>query len=513
VILRIPHRLVIVSVLLLALVHGGLYASFMPPWGLIDEEQHLHYVQYVTEQQAIPHVGQTTLSPEILESAFSTGRREHFHWPAPASLDPKDWGLEGQSYEGYQPPLYYLLLAPLYGALSGDILTKLYTLRWVSVGLSLLTLVFVYRIGRRLFIHEPVLPYLLCVLLAVMPERTASIARVNNDIALELFATALIWVCTQAVLDGMSSRRSRLIGLLLGLSLLAKTTAAVVLLAPVAATFWANRRSSQILRNILWATGIAAALAATWMLRNFIVYGDPTGFGSFQKITSFAPPVVTWWAIGSAVWDLFRHFWLVWWKGGRAGGNWLLTGFDLLLVIASAISLIGLVRSARLEHRDSPRLQVMLMYGLAVWACAAAVLVTYLSGGIPVVQGRLFLPVVAPAVILYGWGLWYAPFGKSILVATIVLLIVFDALSLFGNLLPYHYYWSIFAAGHAPQPSAVATLGQRWALFYPRLLADKPQGLQPVLLWLVPCYAALLGITGVAVSRHMCVERNGKRRQ
>jgi Dolichyl-phosphate-mannose-protein mannosyltransferase len=509
VILRNSQRPVFLLILLLALMHGGLYASLMPPWGLIDEEQHLHYIQYVTEQQAIPHVGQTTLSPEIIESAFSTGRWEHFHWPTPASTDPEALGLEGQSYEGYQPPLYYLLLAPVYGTLPGNILTRLYALRWASVGFSLLTLVFVYQIGRKLFPQQPALPYLICILVAVIPERTASIAQINNDIALEFFSTALIWVCTQAVLDGMSSRHSRLIGLLLGFSLLAKA-AAGVLLVPIAVTFWANRRSSHLLRNILWAAGISAALAAPWMVRNLVLYGDPTGFNSFQKITNFAPPVVTWRAIGSAVWDLFRHFWLIWWKGARTEGNQLLTGFDILLVIASAISLIGLGRSARLEHRGSPRLQVMLMYGLAVGACAAAVLASYLSGNVPVVQGRFFLPVLAPAVILFGWGLWRAPFGKIILLGTIVLLVIFDALSLFGNLLPYHYFWSIFASGNAPEPSAIVSLGQRWALFYPRLMADKPQGLQPVLMWLVPCYAILLGITGAAVWRLICAEGAGK---
>jgi hypothetical protein len=500
------HRLVFVSILLLALAHGGLYASLLPPWGLIDEEQHVHYVQSLAEQQAIPRVGQTTLSPEIATSVISTGRWEHFHWVAPLSPEPEDWGLEGQSYEGYQPPVYYLLLAPLYAALSGDILTKLYALRWASVGLSLLTIVFAYQIGRRLVPQQPMFAYVACILLAVIPERTASISRVNNDILLEVIGAALILVCTQAVLDGMSARHSRLIGLLVGLGLLTKS-AAVVLLVPTAVTLCANRRSPHLLRHIAWVAGIASLLVVPWTIRNLVVYGDPTGFGSFQNITNFARPGVSWHAMRSALWDLFRHFWLIWWKGARTEGNWLVSGFNVLLLMASALSVIGLVRSVVLRSMDKPRLEVITMYALTVGTCAVALLGTYFLGGVPVIQGRLLLPVIVPAVILFSWGLWHVAHGEIVLVAVIGLLVLFGCLSLFGNLLPYHYYWSIFASGRAAELSSSRSLAQSWDLFYPRLLADKPLGLRPFLIWLVAGYAVMLGIVGWLVAQVISAKR------
>src|SRR5258707_13519757 len=116
---------ILLMILVLALLRGGLYASYLPPWGLVDEEQHLHYVQYLAEHQAIPVVGQTYLSAEIIDSLFATHRWEIFHWPGPPSHAPESMGLEGYSYEGYQPPLAYLALVPIYWLLPGDILTKL----------------------------------------------------------------------------------------------------------------------------------------------------------------------------------------------------------------------------------------------------------------------------------------------------------------------------------------------------------------------------------------------------
>src|SRR3989304_130835 len=106
--LESPKTLML-SILLLGLFHGGLYASFLPPWGLIDEEQHVHYIQSLAVHQEIPLVGKTYLSQDIVDSLFETRRWEVFHWPTPQSRDPRAMGLEGHSYEGYQPPLFYLL--------------------------------------------------------------------------------------------------------------------------------------------------------------------------------------------------------------------------------------------------------------------------------------------------------------------------------------------------------------------------------------------------------------------
>ena len=106
----------------LAWLHGSLYAGLMPPWGLIDEAQHLHYIQHLAEGRGQPVVGETYLSPEILASQFATKRWEVFHWTTPTTADPVELGLEAHSYEAYQPPLFYWLMTPLYWALPGDIL-------------------------------------------------------------------------------------------------------------------------------------------------------------------------------------------------------------------------------------------------------------------------------------------------------------------------------------------------------------------------------------------------------
>ncbi len=491
------HKLAWPTILLLALFHGGLYASLLPPWSIIDEPQHFHYIQRLAEQDSIPIAGQTYISLEIVDSLFETRHWETFHWSTPDSRLPQNLGLIGHSYEGYQPPLYYALFAPLFSILPGGILVKLYWLRWATVGLSLLTVWMAWRMTRELFPEKPALAYSVGLFLALLPERAASISRVSNDVLLEVLAAAFIWVCTRAVLKGLTLRRSLLLGLLLGLGVLTKTSMAIlaVLLPPV---FWTNRRVSRWALCAVGTAGIALALIVPLLIRNLTLYGDLTGFSGFEASHVIAAPPLTGQNILSAVWDLFRHYWVIWWKGAMVKKNVLLDFFYLLLAIFSGLGLAGLVVHTRqrcASETDNRRCWIAAIYALALGSYATAVLVSYYQGYIPVIQGRFLLPVIVPASVLLIWGLWHAP-GRQILVAaTLLTLIALDVLSLFGNLLPYFYYWSAFAMGGMPQSYSP---GWQWAwtTFYSRFLGDKPVLLQPILVLTPLLYVATLVLAG-----------------
>lgn len=482
------------SIVLVGLFHGGLYASSLPPWGLVDEEQHVHYIQSLAERQEIPVVGTTFLSQDIVDSLFETRRWEVFHWPTPQSPDPRTWGLEGHSYEGYQPPLFYALFAPVFALWPGDLLDKVYALRWTIVGLSLLTVWMVYRLTAELFPRQKWLSYLACLLLVVLPERVASVSRVNNDVLLEVIATAYCWACTRAALQGLSARRSYLMGLLLGLGVLSKTSMAVLIVL-IPCVFWINRRQSNWLSYVLRTSAAAAIIILPLVARNLWLYRDLTGFAAYRSISGVAVPVaVTGQSLAGGLWDLFRHFWVVWWKGAAAATNPVLTGFYIVLAVSSGLGLLGLVRYLRSQEsrQDARSRQVIVMYMLAIVMCAGAVMVSYFDGSVPVIQGRFLLPVIGPTVIVLCYGLWRAPYRKLVLVATLGSLVVVGALSLFGNLLPYFYYWSAFVRDGVPQPYTPLGWQDAWTLFSSRFSSDKPNGLPGALTWVRPLYLAAL---------------------
>ena len=94
-----------------------------------------------------PVAGVTTLSPALIDSLFATRHWFVFHWSPPASTAAADLGAAGYSYEAYHPPLYYLLLAPVYLGSSGSILDRLFVLRGVTVALSLVTVYLFFHLS------------------------------------------------------------------------------------------------------------------------------------------------------------------------------------------------------------------------------------------------------------------------------------------------------------------------------------------------------------------------------
>ena len=488
-------KLAWLAILLLAACHSVLYASYLPPWGLIDEEQHVHYIQMLAEQHAIPIVGETFLSPEIINSLFETRRWEVFHWRTPLSRDPRDMGVEGYSYEGFQPPLFYLLAAPVYAILPNDILVKVFGLRYATVGLSLLTIWITFRIAADLFPQRRLLPYLICTLLIMIPERALAAGRVNNDALIEVMAAAFVWACTRALLQGISIRQSQLMGMLLGLGLLTKTSMALLaVLLPF--VFWFNRRDPNCKWCVLWTGGIPAAFLATWFTCNASLYGNLSNWNNFTQLMILPAPPVTWSSVTAAVWDLFRHFWMVWWKGSAAGSNPIANVLLLVLMVLSVLSFIGLMQQMTSPNNSNNKKRVILAFLATIGIYGVITLAVYFDQDMPLVRPvihlRFLLPVLVPVIILFSWGLANSPARITGLVIAIGVLMALDALSLFGNLLPYFYYWSAFVVNGVPQPHMPLDLQATWALFYPRFLADKPPFLRPLLVWILPVYMGLL---------------------
>ena len=51
------NKYIIAVILVLGFLRGSLYALTMPPWGLLDEEQHFDYIVKILKQGAPPVVG------------------------------------------------------------------------------------------------------------------------------------------------------------------------------------------------------------------------------------------------------------------------------------------------------------------------------------------------------------------------------------------------------------------------------------------------------------------------
>lgn len=242
---RSPVAWIIAAQLALIAVAGLATVARFPVWALVDELAHFDYVVTVAQDARLPVLGEDTVSRE----ALALGGQ--------AAADPARLGLRGQSYEAFQPPLYYVLLAPA-GAAGGERLATVRVLRAVGLVLLGVAVWLTWLLARRVFADDDddlaaqaAFALALCVFaLPAVVIRNATIA--NTALALPL-ALAVVLVCWAALERG-DARLLLGAAVLLGLALLTRLELAV--LAPlVAGVAW-----------LLWRRGAVGAPAAVGAL-------------------------------------------------------------------------------------------------------------------------------------------------------------------------------------------------------------------------------------------------------
>lgn len=464
--------------LLLAFLRGANYALNMPPWGLLDEEHHFDYIMKVVQTGRPPVVGRDYLDPVLAQSILDTNRHQKFHWPAPVSPDPKTWGLEGYSYEGYQGPFFYYLCAPFYWIIPGTLTDKLYGLRLLMVVISLVTVWAAVRLTGELFPGDSSLPFWVGLLVVCIPERTGSTGRLTNDVLLESIALLYLWLCTRMARSGISWKSAFGLGLLAGLGLLTKVSFAGILVFMPLPFLLSLRRKGTILKAIL-SGATALLVSGPYLYYSSRLYGDPTGWQGFVSVyTRFAPlwnPSFRLDTIADAAWKIFGSFWLVWWDGSNAVYSTGLQVFWAGLFIISLIALWGYFRFLRERFETNRRdFWVLAAYLGTLLAFLLLTGVGYFQGKFPIIQGRFLLPVLFPIVLIICLGLRQYAWGRPVLLVVCVILLVIDALLLFGNLLPYTYYQSAFFQNGQMLAHAWPGLRQAAGLFLNRYLSDKP---------------------------------------
>ncbi|HEX3245827.1 MAG TPA: hypothetical protein VHX16_10520 [Chloroflexota bacterium] len=272
-----PER---VGLALVLLVYVGLacaYAWFTPPWNNPDEPAHYNYVAYVAERHAFPELTRGDWDLDLLGQAI------------PERFSPR-FDVSALRYESHQPPLYYLMSAPLYWATSGSSLrARVLILRGVSIALGLAFGWAVYRLACEVAPSSPGAGPLSTAIALLIPMSTATAASINND----MLAITLAAVTTLAILwwlrwwpspcrstsSAPSARLAVVLGLLVGLLLITKLTVYfVAFMALGTAVLVAVKQESldaQLahLRRAALATFVALAVSGWWFLRSATVYG------------------------------------------------------------------------------------------------------------------------------------------------------------------------------------------------------------------------------------------------
>ena len=278
-----------------------------------------------------------------------------------------------------------------------------YVVRWLTVLIGAGTVWLTYRIGREILPNRPALALGAAALVAFNPQFLYLSGAVNNDVPAALCGAAVLLACTRLMQAGQSTRTDATLGVLFGLALLTKFNL-LALLAPIElacliAAWRAGKRRAALqafARGNIRILGVAALVSGWWFIRNWQLYGDPTGMNVLNDLWSGRPATGNWWVIRQSLPYLWSSLW------GRFGYGQVPLPEPVYqgLLILCAVAVGGYL----LPRQRSLPGAVMLLLVTAVLSFAAIVFYYMLiqpAGA----MGRFFFPGLPALAVLLCLGL------------------------------------------------------------------------------------------------------------
>lgn len=389
-------------------VLGISYALATPPLEASDEYKHYPVVQYIQTQRALP------------------------------VLDPESPGLWLQ--EGAQPPLYYGLMALLTSWIDTSDLEQVHqinphafignpdqitnknliihqpnreafpwsrtvlavmVIRLASLGLGIGTIILVERLGHDLFSQRVGL--LAAALTAFNPMFLFVSAAVNNDSLSILLGTWGLFLLVRLWQDVPNPRQNwdRYIGLgaVLGLGILTKVSLGALLALAGAALAWLawRRRDPKLLFvGGIMVAFVALAIPGWWLVRNMLIYHDPTGLNVFFAVQGQRATPIEWRDWLGEFGTFFRSFW------GLFGGVNIAapTAFYWVCNFGALIGGAGVL--VRWHRGRIPRARGIWL--LPAWSIIMFLLLLRWNVIYTAFQGRLIFPALGAINVLWAAG-------------------------------------------------------------------------------------------------------------
>lgn len=475
-------------------VLGFLYSAITPIYEAPDEVWHDAYVRWVARGNGLP---------------------------------PLDEDRSGAYQEAAQPPLYYLVAAavrrrfpdddlpslmwhnPFFGYQAGGTVndnknmlihinrerfpwtgaaraihgTRLVSLLFGLVTVAATGLLAWEAIGER---GGGAIPLRAVALVALTPQFLFISGIVSNDSAAAATATLSLWAAARVLRRGVTPRRGLLLGLMVGLAALTKTSALLLLPLALAALLLAPQGTArQKAAGALLMLGCAVAVGGWWYGRNALLYGDPLGISRHVQTPwgRQAPASLT--TLLSELPRLYRSFWGAFGWGHVEYPAWLYAALGGLV----ALALVGWGRAfLRRSLLASPHLLLL----AAAWCGAVFLALLQWMRQVEAPHGRLLFPAIGAWALLMaiGWEM-LAPSraGKDIGLLT--------ALALLNLLTPILVIRPAFAPPRLLDPASVtrAVGGPQWTYGETiRLLGaapDRPSVAPGEVLTVRACWTAL----------------------
>ena len=376
-----------------ALVVG--YVVLTPPWQNPDEPAHFNYVKFVATTGGLP-----VLQPGDWDSDLLNRLKNGI-------LQPSD-DIGAIRYESWQPPLFYLVAAPVYRLGPAD--AALYRVRVLDAVFGALTLALGYAAARKVF--AGVLQAAVPLAMVGVPMFTAVAASFGADALANLLAAAIVLLLLRQL---RGEPRPLLSGALIGLGVLTKLELAIFV--PLAIGL-VTLRSARPRRDALVLVATVGVLISPWLIHQVTSYGwaDPLAIARHSQVVADQPrfPGLSAEWLGQFATISFHSFW--------AQFGWMaVVAPDRLYVIWGAVTIAAVVgllvsRAWMREHAY----QFLLV-------TVAIAFVAYVGYNLAFVQfqSRYLFTALVPIAILVvrGWSAFPPrPWSALVLAAALVML-------------------------------------------------------------------------------------------
>ena len=338
-----------------------------------------------------------------------------------------------------QPPLYYLLMAPVWSALdtsdfadflqlnpltlvgvperlgnrnlvfypqpyppdlSGSSLA-LYVIRLLTLGLATISVAAIFQSARTVMPDKLGFALLATALTAFNPMFLFISTSVSNDVLVTTFASLACWPALLTLRHGFETRRSVVLAILVALAILSKLSGLVLVPVVGLAGLWllwrtGDRRGFIIL---IGATALACLLlTGWWFLRNIAFYGEI--FGTKAMLEHFGRRSIP---LLRLLPEEFEGLRISYW--GLFGVFSILTSriHYLLMDALSLIGVIGLFVFLAKNRRNAVLLSIVGF--LAIYLAIGGAMLIWWTLQTTATIGRLLFPFITSISILLALGL------------------------------------------------------------------------------------------------------------
>jgi hypothetical protein len=471
-----------------------------------------------------------SLNTPLFEAPDEPWHYAYVRWLAEGHGLPRlDDDASGAHQEAAQPPLYYAVAALVSSPFADDDLPELFwhnpqfgyqaggtvndnknmlihtdreqlpwrgavlairAARLVSLAFGLLALGATCGLACEALPGRPTLVAITVGVVAFTPQFLFISGVVSNDSATAAACTCALWALARIIRRGATTRRAAAAGLALGLALLSKTSALLLLpMAPLAICIFTSPRKCRW-REVILMLGLAAGVGGWWYLRNWILFDDPLGLGVHVNTLWGRAELASFRDLLPELPRVFRSFW-----GAFGWGHVELSGVLYAAVgILVALSVLGWARwlrrisvqfwMSRRSVTKAPRGQPPSrrhisastgIYLLAAWWCLA-VLVALLRWmqQVEAPHGRLLFPALGAwgLLLTVGWSHLSPDLhssldnSHSLRVTRYVLLVPVAALLVLSLIVPFAVIRPAFALPRLLSPQAATQRVTSQALVY-----------------------------------------------